>query len=45
MNLAQLTVFGKDVKKRLVDLDQSQEWLIRQVRDKTGLFFMKGVTF
>lgn len=37
--MAQLTVFGKEIKKRLVDLDQSQEWLIRKIREKTGMFF------
>lgn len=31
--------FGKNVKKRLVDIDQTQDWLIAQVRDETGLFF------
>lgn len=37
--MAQLTVFGKEVKKRLVDMDQRQVWLIDQVREKTGLYF------
>lgn len=31
--------FGKTVKKKLVDIDKSQEWLIDQVKSKTGLFF------
>lgn len=30
--------FGKDVKKRLIDLDTSQEWLISQLNRDTGLF-------
>lgn len=37
--MAQLTAFGKEIKKRLVDVEQTQDWLIRQVRDRTGLFF------
>lgn len=32
------TEFGKDVKKRLIDLDTSQEWLISQINRDTGLF-------
>lgn len=31
--------FGKTVKKRLIDLDKTQGWLIASVREKTGLFF------
>ncbi len=37
--MAKVCDFGKEVKKRLVDLDQSQEWLIAQVHSDTGLFF------
>ena len=36
--MAQLTEYGKNVKKRLIDVGQSQEWLAGQVREKTGLF-------
>lgn len=32
------TKFGKEVKKRLIDLDKSQEWLISQINRDTGLF-------
>lgn len=32
------TEFGKEVKKRLIDLDTSQEWLISQINRDTGLF-------
>ena len=31
--------FGKTVKKKLVDIDQTQAWLIEQVRADTGLYF------
>lgn len=37
--MAQLTVFGKDIGKRLIDLDRPQVWLIDQVRQRTGLYF------
>lgn len=39
MSTAKLCDFGKTVKKRLVDIDQSQKWLIDQVRADTGLYF------
>ena len=31
--------FGKQVKIRLIELDKTQEWLINQVKEKTGDFF------
>lgn len=34
-----LSPFGKQIKKRLVDLDRPQFWLIDEVRKKTGLYF------
>ena len=34
-----LCPFGKEIKKRLVDIDENQEWLIQQVKADTGLFF------
>jgi hypothetical protein len=37
--MAQLTVLGKEIKKKLVDIEQTQAWLIEQVKGKTGLFF------
>lgn len=37
--MAQITVFGKEIKKRLVDMEQPQVWLIGQVKEKTGLYF------
>ena len=30
--------FGKRIKKTLVDIEQTQEWLITQVREDTGLY-------
>lgn len=37
--------FGKEVKKKLVDIDQTQEWLIQRVKDDTGLFFDSGYLY
>lgn len=37
--MAALTDFGKQIKKRLIDLDKNQVWLIGQVREMTGLYF------
>ena len=37
--MTKLCSFGKEVKKRLVDIEHTQEWLIREVRKDTGLFF------
>ena len=37
--MSNVTSFGKNVKKRLIDSEKSQEWLISEVRKKTGLYF------
>lgn len=37
--MTQITEYGKTVKKRLVDLEQPQKWLIGQVQEYTGLYF------
>ena len=37
--MAKLCDFGKEIKKRLVDIDKNQEWLIARVKDDTGLYF------
>lgn len=34
--------FGKEIKKRLVDINQTQEWLISQVAQDTGKYFDSG---
>ena len=34
--------FGKIVKKKLVDIDKGQDWLINAVRADTGLYFDHG---
>ncbi|MDY4166110.1 MAG: XRE family transcriptional regulator [Fournierella sp.] len=40
--MAKVCDFGKEIKKRLVDLDQSQEWLIAEVAKDTGKYFDSG---
>ena len=37
--MAKLCDFGKSIKKRLVDNDRNQMWLIEQVKQDTGLYF------
>lgn len=37
--MAKLIDFGKEIGKRLIDLDKPQLWLIDEVRKKTGLYF------
>lgn len=37
--MAQITVYGKQIKKRLIDLGRTQAWLIEEVSKKTGLYF------
>lgn len=36
------TDYAKRVKKKLIDMDQSQEWLMSQVTERTGLFVDSG---
>ena len=37
--MAQFTEFGKNIAKRLIDIERPNTWLIEQVRKKTGLYF------
>ena len=30
--------FGKEIAKRLVDIDRTQEWLMKEIRADTGLY-------
>ena len=45
MENAVLTPFGKEIKKRLVDIDRTQTWLIEQVRVVTGLYFDRSYMY
>lgn len=42
---AVLTPFGKEIKKRLVDLDKPQYWLIEKVAERTGLYFDRSYMY
>lgn len=37
--MAQMTEFGKEISKKLIDLEKPQNWLIAQVKERTGLYF------
>ncbi len=37
--MAKTSDFGKAVKIRLVEMEKTQEWLIEQVRERTGDYF------
>lgn len=39
MKNATLSPFGKEIKKRLIDLGKTQTWLIDRVGEATGLYF------
>lgn len=39
MGVAKLTPLGREIKKRLVDIEQDQNWLIANVAQETGLYF------
>ena len=36
--MAQLTDFGKTVRKALIDKDEKPDWLVQEIRAKTGLY-------
>ena len=38
MNKYPFTDYGKEVKKRLIEMDKDQSWLIDEVSKKTGKF-------
>lgn len=40
--MAKICDFGKEIKKRLVDINQTQNWLITKVSQDTGKYFDSG---
>lgn len=36
------TDFGKEVKKRLIDMSKTQSWLFGRIAEETGLFVDSG---
>lgn len=45
MENAVITPFGKEIKKRLVDMGHTQTWLIERVGEKTGLYFDRSYMY
>ena len=43
--MAKTSDFGKAVKIRLVEMEKTQEWLIEQVRERTGDYFDSGYLY
>lgn len=43
--MANITDFGKEVKKKLVDIGQPQTWLEAEIRERTGLFVDNGYLY
>lgn len=39
MSKIKLSNFGKLTKKRLIDIERNQNWLVESVREDTGLYF------
>ena len=37
--MEKLSEFGKEIGKRLIDMEKNQVWLIERVRERTGLYF------
>lgn len=40
-----LTTFGKQVKYRLIDIEQTQAWLQERIKEETGLFVDSGYMY
>ena len=45
MGVAAITPFGKCIKRRLLDIDKDQNWLIEQVSQKTNLYFDRSYLY
>lgn len=41
-HMSKVCAFGKEIKKKLVDIDQTQDWLICEVGKDTGKYFDSG---
>ena len=40
--VANINDFGKEVKKKLIDLGKTQSWLEVEIKERTGLFVDSG---
>ena len=45
MRKKQLTEFGKNIKFKLIDLGKTQEWLISELKSKTGLYMDSSLLY
>ncbi len=45
LTVAQFTAFGKEVKKALVDVGETQDWLMKRIEGDTGLFVDSGYMY
>ena len=45
VGVAMITPFGKCIKRRLLDIDRDQNWLIEQVAQKTNLYFDRSYLY
>lgn len=45
MGSERFSQFGKSIKKALIDMNRSQEWLIEMVRGSTGLYFDRSYLY
>lgn len=45
MNTEKISPFGKEIKKRLVDMERTQTWLIEQVKGLTGMYFDRSYLY
>lgn len=43
--MTQFTEFGRDVKKALIDAGETQDWLMKRIKDSTGLFVDNGYIY
>lgn len=43
--MTQFTAFGKEVKKALIDIGETQDWLMKRVEANTGLFVDNGYLY
>ena len=45
IEMTQFTEFGRDVKKALIDAGETQDWLMKRIKDSTGLFVDNGYIY
>lgn len=43
--MAKVSDFGKEIKIRLIEIGKTQNWLIEQIKTRTGLYFDDGYLY